>query len=702
MKKIICIIGILILMAALAYAVDVKISDMKEERYPDGGDLVPIVDISGATNRRTTIAHMIRSGVTQISGTTIEWTSGVTLPRLAGVTDYVQVQLNYISGTSFSYTTGVTGPYLYGAPNFQSGESSYVLTSIGVGGIPIWTNAPAGTGSSSNVFTSGLSTAGVSIFHTPAFDKTPLYITTDQDGISGITVNATPHNAKIGIAIVNDGATWRIVNDGADGAALKFYRGSDLALEIDSTTLSAIGAMTAGGNISGASIYSYATDSIGGLYLYTKSIAGKYVLIKVKGDLANDYILTLPSDDGNASEYLQTDGSGNLSWSAAGAGDVTKAMLDDHTDLGAFSGVTWFMTHAEVAANTVNVSGASGALTKTYLDSHTDDGAFSGTSNFALKAALTASTLTLSGVSGEATNASLASHTGAAAFAGSTSGVSDFAVKVATSTALNAASFSGTTGFALHTSLAANTLALSGVSGEATKASLASHTDAAAFANSTSGVSDFAPKAALTAAVASAAFSGTTWFVPQNTLAAALQSGATLQQVANGTVVGKMYYDLPHQQIFAYGATSSGNSEFVVSGITESFAFIISGVTHGRDNATPWGTKNTGQDDIILWQPPYKIIVKEVYGICDAGTSSGSGATVVWNLQNCNSGGASCVDMLSTNLGSGTTGISYGTIGHSDVSPFETLRLNVIWSGVSSSGVTQNFTGTINYWRARP
>ena len=50
--------------------------------------------------------------------------------------------------------------------------------------------------------------------------------------------------------------------------------------------------------------------------------------IKLKGpphSAAASYTLTLPDTDGNANEVLKTDGSGNLSWTTAGAGDLLAA-----------------------------------------------------------------------------------------------------------------------------------------------------------------------------------------------------------------------------------------------------------------------------------------------------------------------------------------------------------------------------------------
>ena len=58
--------------------------------------------------------------------------------------------------------------------------------------------------------------------------------------------------------------------------------------------------------------------------LYTSSNAGirlgdgdtNYALLKAPAALAGNYTLTFPADDGAASNVLQTDGSGTLSWTA--------------------------------------------------------------------------------------------------------------------------------------------------------------------------------------------------------------------------------------------------------------------------------------------------------------------------------------------------------------------------------------------------
>ena len=50
-----------------------------------------------------------------------------------------------------------------------------------------------------------------------------------------------------------------------------------------------------------------------------------YVAIKTNASLNENYTLTLPLNDGAANEFLQTNGSGVLTWAAVGASAVTRA-----------------------------------------------------------------------------------------------------------------------------------------------------------------------------------------------------------------------------------------------------------------------------------------------------------------------------------------------------------------------------------------
>ena len=52
---------------------------------------------------------------------------------------------------------------------------------------------------------------------------------------------------------------------------------------------------------------------------------GQYAAIQAPATIASSYTLTLPTTDGDSGQFLQTDGSGVLTWAAGAAGDVTAA-----------------------------------------------------------------------------------------------------------------------------------------------------------------------------------------------------------------------------------------------------------------------------------------------------------------------------------------------------------------------------------------
>ena len=76
----------------------------------------------------------------------------------------------------------------------------------------------------------------------------------------------------------------------------------------------------------GASTSTDITMSSEGEVRFADSVGGQYAAIKSPNDLSANYTLTLPANDGNASEVLQTDGSGNLSWVAATGGSSSPTI----------------------------------------------------------------------------------------------------------------------------------------------------------------------------------------------------------------------------------------------------------------------------------------------------------------------------------------------------------------------------------------
>jgi len=86
------------------------------------------------------------------------------------------------------------------------------------------------------------------------------------------------------------------------------------AITTDST-LSATGGIVINGNASGGGYIRLHEDTDNGIH---------YVALRAPESIDTAFTLYLPDDDGDADEFLQTDGSGNLSWAAASGGGVTS------------------------------------------------------------------------------------------------------------------------------------------------------------------------------------------------------------------------------------------------------------------------------------------------------------------------------------------------------------------------------------------
>jgi hypothetical protein len=67
---------------------------------------------------------------------------------------------------------------------------------------------------------------------------------------------------------------------------------------------------------------------------------GQYVALQAPATLASSYTLTMPVDDGTTGQALVTDGSGVLSWSSAGSGDVSGPASATDNAVARFDGTT--------------------------------------------------------------------------------------------------------------------------------------------------------------------------------------------------------------------------------------------------------------------------------------------------------------------------------------------------------------------------
>lgn len=94
----------------------------------------------------------------------------------------------------------------------------------------------------------------------------------------------------------------------------------------DSYNLSTSGSITSSGT---GGVISGSTANTGKMVIYDGS---DHKITLTSPSISSDYSLTLPTTDGAASEFLQTNGSGVLTWTSGGTGDVTAAaIMTDHS-----------------------------------------------------------------------------------------------------------------------------------------------------------------------------------------------------------------------------------------------------------------------------------------------------------------------------------------------------------------------------------
>jgi hypothetical protein len=144
--------------------------------------------------------------------------------------------------------------------------------------------------------------------------------------------------------------------------------GAATATSVSSGTLTGTTSITAGGNATSAGQVIIKEDTDNGAHGVTLTVPA----------LAGDYTLTLPVDNGGAGELLSTDGSGTLSWVAAGiataGGDTTQVQYNNAGTLDGEAGFTFDGVGTATLSVALNVGGNSTAAGKIVFKEDSDNG----------------------------------------------------------------------------------------------------------------------------------------------------------------------------------------------------------------------------------------------------------------------------------------------------------------------------------------
>lgn len=300
------------------------------------------------------------------SGTLAVTLSGTALPAANGGTG----QTSYVVGDLLTANTTTT------LSTIAASTSGFVLTSNGAGVAPTWQAIPsdnlivqnAGSG------TQTWFTSGDTLYMKMVKNTTFISASTDTDSSLLISLSATGTPSS-STALFGDN-TWKaamtnpmttagdLITGGASGVPSRVALGSALQVlrvnaggtavewaasagggdvsKVGTPVNNQLGVWTGDGTIEGDANLTFASSTlnigVAGSATGILTMAGvtSGVVTIQPASAAGTYTLTWPTTDGNSGEFLQTNGSGVLTWAAGGGGVAWGAItgtLSDQTDL---------------------------------------------------------------------------------------------------------------------------------------------------------------------------------------------------------------------------------------------------------------------------------------------------------------------------------------------------------------------------------
>jgi hypothetical protein len=288
-----------------------------------------------------------KSGDTMTGDLTMDNAKGVLFSETTGNgTNYAKIVAPTSLGSNYTLTL----------PS-SAGTSGQVLSTDGTGALS-WASALTNALASTNIFVGNGSGVAVAVPMTgDASISTGGAITIGASAITSAKISdGTIVNADINASAAI--AATKIGGGVVDDTEYSYLDGVTSPIQGQFT-----GKLSTAGDIMLGNITM--SNQFGTIYREAGVNGANTVTVRAPALINIDYTLTLPSTAGTASQFLQTDGSGNLTWATASSTDATKLPLAGGTMSGAIAMGTNSITGINIAsAKQVQLNGStSGTVT---------------------------------------------------------------------------------------------------------------------------------------------------------------------------------------------------------------------------------------------------------------------------------------------------------------------------------------------------
>lgn len=320
------------------------------------------------------ISFVRSTGAATFSGT-VTFPTPFTLGATSVTTTGTQFNyLNAATGTTGTASTNIvfsTSP-LFTTPRLASTSTTgYVWTATDASGNGSFQEIPsdnlivqnAGSG------TQTWFTSGDTLYMKMVKNTTFISASTDTDSSLLISLSAT--GTPSSSTYLRGDNTWATIAGGGD------------VTKVGTPVNNQVGVWTGDGTLEGDANLTFASSTLNigvagastGIFTLSGVTSGTVTIQPASA--AGTYTLTLPTNDGDASQFLQTNGSGVLTWAtASGSGDVTKVGTPVNNQLGIWTGDGTIEGDANLtfASSTLNIGvagSATGILTQSGVTSGT-------------------------------------------------------------------------------------------------------------------------------------------------------------------------------------------------------------------------------------------------------------------------------------------------------------------------------------------